>query len=62
MKLRFGTRSAMTPANSTKIVIGRNCSIVTVPSATFESVICSTSHACAMVCIHVPLSEIVWPK
>ena len=58
MKFRFGTRSAMTPAKRTKIVIGRNCSSVTVPSATFEFVISSTSHACAIVCIHVPQSEI----
>ena len=51
----------MTPAKRTKIVIGRNWSIVTVPRAIFELVICRTSHAWAIVCIHVPLKEIVWP-
>ena len=51
----------MTPAISTKSVIGKNWSIVTSPSAAFESVSSSTNQDCATVCIHEPLSEIACP-
>ncbi len=42
--------------------MGRNWSIVTVPRASGECVRSSTSHAWPMVCIHVPVREIIWPK
>jgi len=33
-----------------------------VPSIVAEPVSLQTSHCWAMVCIHVPISEINWPK
>jgi hypothetical protein len=39
-------------------MIGRNCSDATVASASDELVSFSTSHACAVVCIQGPVTEI----
>ena len=62
MVSRLGRRSARTPPYSASSITGRNCSVVTKPSANGDpSVIRSTSQAWAVVCIQVPVSEITWP-
>ena len=43
MRSRLFTRSAITPAGSTKRVIGKNWRVVTIPNAAFESVSSITS-------------------
>jgi hypothetical protein len=32
------------------------------PTASGECVFCTTNHACATLCIHVPLIDTTWPK
>ncbi len=57
---RRGRRSAMTPPISGKTSIGRNWSMVIVPSATAECVSCRTSHDCAIDWAQVPMPETSW--
>jgi hypothetical protein len=59
---RFGMRSASTPPNSDSARIGVNCTVLTMPSASGESVSLSTSHAWPMRCIQVPTRETSWPN
>ena len=53
---RFGSRSATAPATRENMRIGENCRVEMSPSLKGESVSCSTSHACATVCIQPPTS------
>ena len=59
--LRLSRRSASTPAGSEKIVNGTKRRNASRPTATGECVSPTTSQASAMFCIHVPLSETIWP-
>ena len=59
---RLGHWSAMRPPNSPNTITGPNWATDTMPSQSGSCVSCSTSHAWATCCIHVPISEISWPK
>jgi len=59
---RLSKRSAMTPPHVPASSIGTNCRPAVAPSATALPVSLSTSHACATDCIHVPDTEMAWPK
>ena len=59
---RLSKRSASTPAHAPKNSVGTNCKAMTAPMATpllCDS--CSTNQPSAIVCIHVPQSEMPWP-
>ena len=59
---RLSKRSAITPPHAPKSSIGRNWRPVSTPSATPLLFVSSRiSHACASRCIHVPLTEMIWP-
>src|SRR5579883_464815 len=58
---RPGQRSAKTPPKREKSNTGKACSAPTRPSCHALWVSSSTSHACPMICIHVPITEIIWP-
>ena len=58
---RASSRSTSTPAKRPKTVNGRNWHRASTPTATGEWVSWSTSHAAAMFCIHVPLTDTIWP-
>ncbi len=58
---RFGSRSASSPAQAPPSSIGANCRAAARPTATPLWVSCRTSHVSAIVCIHVPLSDTIWP-
>src|SRR5215213_4459994 len=60
--LRFGKRSAITPPNRPSSSTGSAWSIVTLPSASGESVSFSTSQAWAIDCIQEPVFETTWPN
>ena len=53
----FGMRSTNTLANNEPQVMGRNCNAATVPRATGEWVISSTSQAWPIFCIQAPICE-----
>jgi hypothetical protein len=57
----LSTRSATTPPHAPATSIGVNWSAVVTPSATPLPVMRSTSHICAIACIHVPVAETNWP-
>src|SRR5213593_391394 len=57
----FANRSLSAPPTGDRRRIGVNCSALTTPSWSGDCVISSTSHACATLCIHVPICEISWP-
>ena len=59
---RMSRRSTSTPLKSPSTVAGRNWHSIRKPTATGEWVSCSTSHAAAMFCIHVPVTETTWPE
>ena len=42
--------------------VGRNCAVVTRPRAAALSVMLSTSHAWATICMKLPVIETAWPK
>ena len=58
---RFGNASAATPANSPRMMTGRNWAAATMPSQIGSWVSSRTSHAWATCCIQVPTSETAWP-
>ena len=58
---RLSNRSATTPPQAPNSRIGRNCSAVSIPSATPLPVSCRTSHGAATPCIQVPVPESSWP-
>ena len=60
--VRLGNLSTSVPAKSAKSIIGKNCTALTIPNLKAESVSCSTSHDCPMICIHVPISEMHCPN
>ena len=51
----------MTPATSPKSVNGTKRQNASAPTASGELVSSTTSQASAMFCIHVPLTETIWP-
>ena len=61
ISLRLSTRSAITPPYGASSSTGSVCSATIPPSAVLECVSFSTSHAWAVICIQVPISEIAWP-
>ena len=58
---RLSSRSASTPPYGASTSTGRVCNATTSPNAALEWVSVSTSQACAVTCIQVPISEIAWP-
>jgi hypothetical protein len=61
-RMRLSKRSASTPPHAPNKSVGTNCSAITAPIATpLLPERCSTSHPSAIVCIHVPHSEMPWP-
>ena len=58
----LSTRSAITPPYGPSSSTGSVCSATISPSVVAEPVIVSTSHDCAAICIHVPISEIDCPE
>ena len=54
---RLSTRSATTPPYGPSTSTGSVCSATIAPSIVAEPVRLSTSHDCAAICIHVPISE-----
>ena len=58
---RASNRSTITPANSPSTVNGRNWQSASTPTATGECVSSRTTHAAAMFCIQVPLTDTIWP-
>jgi len=61
MIFRFGQRSTSTPATGDMKNAGIWVVNPTTPSKVSELVSRYTSHCIAMVCIHVPMSEMPWP-
>ena len=58
---RASKRSTSTPAKRPNTVNGRNWQRASTPTATGECVSSRTTHAAAMFCIHVPLTDTIWP-
>ena len=58
---RLSRRSASTPAGSEKSANGAKRTKARSPTATGECVSSTISQASATFCIHVPLSETIWP-
>jgi hypothetical protein len=58
---RLSTRSAITPPYGPSSSTGSACSATTSPRSTLEPVSVSTSQDWAIICIHVPTSEIACP-
>ena len=54
-------RSTMAPAGIVKSRMGMDDTVATRPTRKALFVSSSASHPCAIVCIHVPISESVWP-
>ena len=59
--VRLEKRSASTPPSGESSRVGSSWSAMVMPSAAPLSVSTSTSHACAVVCIQVPVLEISEP-
>ncbi|SKX83112.1 Uncharacterised protein [Mycobacteroides abscessus subsp. abscessus] len=57
MSRRRSTRSAITPAYGPMIRIGSACRATIRPRIDDDPLSVSTSQACAVACIHVPISE-----
>jgi hypothetical protein len=60
--LRTSSRSTRTPLKSPSTVAGRNWQSMRSPTATGECVSSRMSHAAAMFCIQVPVTETTWPE
>ena len=58
---RLSCRSARSPAHRLKSSVGSDVTAVTTPSSSALLVSSSTSHPCAVLCIHVPASDSSWP-
>ncbi len=61
MSRRLSTRSATTPPYGASSSTGSVCSATTKPRSVLEWVSTRTSQDCAVICIHVPASEIDCP-
>ena len=60
--IRLSKRSASTPAHAPSRSVGTNCKAIAAPMASpLLCDRCSTSQPSAIVCIHVPQSEMPWP-
>ena len=60
---RLSNRSAITPPHAPNSSVGTNWSAITNPTAKpLLSDRSSTSQPSAIVCIHVPMSDVPWPK
>ncbi len=59
---RLSTRSAITPPYGASRSTGSVCAATMRPRAVLECVSVSTSQDCAVICIHVPTSEIDCPE
>ena len=62
MSSRRGRRSMTTPASGLSSSTGKNWSTLTTEKSSAEEVRVSTSHAWAIVCIQVPVTEINCPE
>ena len=62
ISLRRSTRSATTPAYGPRSNTGSACSATTTPRTAAEPLRVSTSQACAVACIHVPISDSACPQ
>lgn len=60
--LRRSVWSASTPANGAIRNVGIRLAKPTTPSNKYDPVSRNTSHCSAIPCIHVPISDIPWPK
>ena len=61
ISFRLSMRSAISPPYGPSSSVGSVWRATTMPRSVAEPVSTSTSHACAVVCIQVPISEIACP-